>query len=169
MVKLTRKSDRRNIVVGRRTFFAGCKTYMDRPFFLVRKEAELFIDVLRTSTLAGKFKLHDFVVMLDHFHVLLTVDGNTSIERALQLIKGGYSFRRNKELGLEGEIWPPGFSEVRVLDRKSFLAHKKYIDENPVKAGLAKSAEDILLLRIFQEKEKDQRLKPDLLSIFTSG
>jgi putative transposase len=131
MVKLTRKSDRRNIVAG-----------MDRPFFKAQNEAELFIDVLRTNTLASKFRLHDFVVMPDHFHVLLTVDGKTSIERAIQLIKGGYSFRRKKELGLEGEIWPPGFSDVRVRDRKSFLAHKKYIDENPVKAGLAKSAEE---------------------------
>ena len=54
MVKLTRKSDRRNIVAGRRTFFAGCKTYMDQPFFQAKNEAELFIDVLRTSTLAGQ-------------------------------------------------------------------------------------------------------------------
>ena len=85
MVKLTRKSDRRNIVAGRRTFFAGSKTYMDRPVFRAQNEAELFIEVLRTNTLAGKFKLHEFVVMPDHFHVLLTVDGNTSIERALQV------------------------------------------------------------------------------------
>src|SRR6185312_720090 len=89
MVKLTRKSDRRNIVAGRRTFFAGCKTYMDRPFFQAKNEAELFIDVLRTNTLAGKFKLHGFVVMPDHFHVLLTVDGNTSIERAIHSLKAG--------------------------------------------------------------------------------
>jgi putative transposase len=126
MVKLTRRSDQRNIVAGVRTFFAGSKTSLSRKFFASQAEAELFIDVLRTNTLAGKFKLHDFVVMPDHVHVLLTVNGNTSIERALQLIKGGYSFRRNKELGLAGEIWPPGFSEVRVLDRKSYLAHKKY-------------------------------------------
>jgi putative transposase len=70
--------------------------------------------------------------------------GNTSIERALQLIKGGYSFRRGKELGLTGEIWPPGFSEVRVMGRKSYLAHKKYIDENPA------------------QEEKGQRLKPGI-------
>jgi putative transposase len=53
----------------------------------------------------------------------------------VQLIKGGFSFRRRKELGLEGEIWQRGFSEVRVGDKKSFLAHKEYIDDNPVKAG----------------------------------
>jgi REP-associated tyrosine transposase len=157
MVKLTRKCDRRNIVAGRRTFFAGCKTYMDQPFFKAQREAELFIDVLRTNTLAGKFKLHDFVVMPDHFHVLLTVDGNTSTELAMQLIKGGYSFRRKKELGLEGEIWPPAFSEVRVLDRKSYLAHKKYIDENPVKAGLAKSAEEYPYCSAYLRKKKKSR------------
>jgi hypothetical protein len=45
MVKLSRKSDRRNIVPGRRTFFAGCKTFMERRFFEAQNEAELFIDV----------------------------------------------------------------------------------------------------------------------------
>jgi hypothetical protein len=43
MVKLTRKSDRRNIVAGRRTFFAGCKTFMERRFFEAQNEAELFM------------------------------------------------------------------------------------------------------------------------------
>jgi putative transposase len=128
---------------------------MGRHFFEAQNEAELLIDVLRTNTLAGKFKLHEFVVMPDHFHVLLTVDRNTSIERAIQLIKGGYSYRRKKELGLAGEIWQqPGFSEVRVLDRKSYLAHKKYIDENPVKAGLAKSAEEYPYCSAYFRKKK---------------
>ena len=158
MVRLTRKSDRREIIAGKRTFFAGCKTYMDRPFFLAQNEAELFIDVLRTNTMAGKFKLHEFVVMPDHFHVLLTV-GNMSIERAMQLIKGGYSFRRNKELGLADEIWPPGFSEVRVLDRKSYLAHKKYIDENPVKAGLAKDVGEYPYCSAYFRKKKSAAAK----------
>jgi hypothetical protein len=38
-------------------------------------------------------------------------------------------------LGLKGEVWQRGFSEVRVTDQESFLAHKEYIDQNPVKAG----------------------------------
>jgi putative transposase len=99
-----------------------------------------------------KYLLHEFVLMPSHFHLLITP--TLSLERALQLIKGGYSFRRNKELGLTGEIWPPGFSEVRVLDRKSFLAHKKYIDENPVKAGLAKSAEEYPYCSAYFRKKK---------------
>ena len=45
-------------------------------------------------------------------------------------------------------------TEVRVLDRKSFLAHKKYIDENPVKAGLAKSAEEYPYCSAYFRKKK---------------
>jgi putative transposase len=110
--------------------------------------------VLRSYTLAGKFKVHEFVVMPDHFHVLISLDGDTSIERAVQLIKGGFSFRRKKELGLEGEIWQRGFSEVRVIDRTNFLAHKEYIDDNPVKAGLAARAEDDPYCSAYSRKKK---------------
>jgi hypothetical protein len=43
---------------------------------------------------------------------------------------------------------------VRIRDRKSFLAHKKYIDENPVKAGLARSAEEYPYCSAYFRKKK---------------
>jgi putative transposase len=142
MAKPLRNSSRQSIVAGVRTFFVSSRTVQGKHLLQSQRSAVLLIDVLRSYTLAGKFKVHEFVVMPDHFHVLVSVDGDTSIERAVQLIKGGFSFRRKKELGLAGEIWQRGFSEVRVTDRKSFIAHKEYIDANPVKAGLAARAED---------------------------
>ncbi len=89
-----------------------------------------------------KFKVHDFVVMPDHVHVLLTVDGDMSIEKAVQFIKGGFSYRLKKEHGYNGEVWQRGFSEVRVNDRESFLRHKAYIAQNPVNRGLVESPEE---------------------------
>jgi putative transposase len=86
--------------------------------------------------------VHDFVVMPDHVHLLMTVSGDTSIEKAVQLIKGGFSYRLKKETGYTGEIWQKGFSEVRVNDKESFARHRQYIAENPVKRGLASSPED---------------------------
>ena len=103
--------------------------------------ALLMIEVLRAYVNKGKFVLHDFVVMPDHIHVLLSLDQMMSVEKAMQLIKGGFSYRAKKELGYTGEVWQPGFSEVRILDRKSFLKHRKYVEQNPVKAGLADSPE----------------------------
>jgi putative transposase len=101
--------------------------------------ANLLMDVLRSYTLAGAFRVHEFVVMPNHLHVLLTVKDIT-IEKAVQLIKGNFSYRAKKELGFQREIWQKGFSEVRIQDRKSSC--RSYIEENPVKAGLVCSAEE---------------------------
>ena len=60
----------------------------------------------------------------------------------MQLIKGGFSYRLKKEFGYLGEVWQRGFSEVRIDNRQTFLRHREYISENPVKAGLAKSPEE---------------------------
>ena len=103
--------------------------------------ASLFIDVLRSYVAMNKFTVHDFVVMPNHVHILITVPQRMSIEKAAQLIKGNFSYRAKKELGFQGEIWQRGFSEVRVLDRGSFLKHREYIENNPVEAGLTDSPE----------------------------
>ena len=91
---------------------------------------------------SGRAVIHDFVVMPNHVHILMTIHGDMSIEKAMQLIKGGFSFRAKKELGFQGEIWQRGFSDVRIIDEQSFQLHREYIDNNPVKAGLANSPEE---------------------------
>jgi putative transposase len=100
--------------------------------------AGLFIEVLRAYMRSGKITVHDFVIMPNHVHVLMTVPGETTLEKTMQLIKGNFSFHANKELGFRGEIWQRGFSDVQILDDKSFQQHREYIENNPVKAGLAK-------------------------------
>jgi putative transposase len=105
------------------------------------QNATLLIDVLRSYVAARKFRLHDFVVMPNHLHLLITVGGDMTTEKAMQFIKGGFSFRLRKELGYLGDVWQRGFSEVRVEDRESFLRYREYIAQNPVKAGLVDSPE----------------------------
>ena len=67
--------------------------------FQTERMATLFIDVLRGYTLAGKLRVREFVVMRNHVHLLITLGKGMSIERAMQLIKGGFSYRAKKELG----------------------------------------------------------------------
>ena len=114
---------------------------MGRALLQSERNANLLIEVLRSYVAAGKFRLHDFVVMPDHIHRLLTVDGDMSIEKAVQFIKGRFSFRLKKEFGYSGEVWQRGFSEVRVDDRDSFLKHREYLAQNPVRRGLVDSPE----------------------------
>jgi putative transposase len=121
--------------------------------------ADLFVEVLRSSMRSGKMIVHDFVVMPNHVHVLMTVSGEMSIEKAMQLIKGGFSFRANKELGFRGEIWQRGFSDVRITDEVSFRQHQEYIDNNPVRAGLANSPEEYLAGSAYLKKRKLARVE----------
>jgi putative transposase len=97
--------------------------------------------VLRSLVAEKAFELHDFVVMPDHVHLLLTIDLGMTIEKAMQLIKGRFSYRLSHEIGYKGEVWQRGFSEVQVMGRESFDKHRVYIAENPVKAGLVDSPE----------------------------
>ena len=116
--------------------------------------AILLIDVLRTCASSGKFIVHDFVVMPDHLHVQLSVDSTLSIEKAMQLVKGGFSYRAKKELGFAGEIWQKGFFEVRINDRQSFVRHREYIEQNPVKARLVDSPEKFPYSSAFLKRQK---------------
>ena len=126
-------------ILRSRTFFVTSKTSMGRALLQSERNATLFIDVLRSHVRARKLRVHDFVVMPDHVHLLITVDKTMSIEKAMQLIKGGFSYRLKKEHGYLGEVWQRGFSDVRVGDRDGFLRHREYIAQNPVRRGLVDS------------------------------
>jgi putative transposase len=142
MARPSRNTNRDDIKDGPRTFFVTSKTNVGGALLQTERMANLFIDVLRNYVAAKKFKLHDFVVMPNHFLLELTLDGRGTIERAVGLVKGKFSYRAKKELDCQFEIWQPGFSDERVWDRESFLRHRSYIDNNPVKAGLADKPEN---------------------------
>jgi putative transposase len=148
------------ILSSARVFFATTKTSMARRLLQSERNAMLLIDVLRSNVTAGKFQLHDFVIMPDHLHLLMTLPGDIAIEKAMQLIKGGFSYRLKKEFGHQGEVWQRGFSEVRISDEQSFLQHREYIIQNPVKEGLVATAEQYPYSFTYLAMKKAQGLKP---------
>jgi putative transposase len=139
MARPDRNASPDEVLSSARTFFATTKTSMGRRLLLSERNAELLIDVLRSYVATRRFELHGFVVMPDHVHLLMTVASDMSIEKAMQLIKGGFSYRLKKEFAYLGEVWQHGFSEVRVDDKESVARFREYIAQNPVKAGLADS------------------------------
>src|SRR6478609_5685370 len=56
-----------------RTFFVSSRTSRGVAVLQTERMAMLFIDVLRSYMRAGKFKVHEFVVMPNHVHILLSV------------------------------------------------------------------------------------------------
>ncbi len=148
-------------VTGKGTYFITSATYMKQSLFQSERMASFFLEVLENYRDQKKFLLHEFVLMPDHFHLLLTP--TETLEKAVQLIKGGFSFRAKKELGFGGEIWEHSFHDRRVRDELEYESFREYIHQNPVKRGLAtvageypfSSAAGLLLLDAVP-----QRLKP---------
>src|SRR5512140_278956 len=102
--------------------------------------AKLLIDVLYHYRAAERFLLHDFVVMPNHLHAIVTPA--ETIERTMQLIKGGFSYRARHELGIQLEIWQRSFTDHRIRDWDDFLKHRQYVRLNPVRAHLCERAEE---------------------------
>jgi REP element-mobilizing transposase RayT len=75
----------------------------------------LFIDVLRAQSLAGKLTIHNFVIMPNHVHILLSIPGELSIQKAVQLIKGTGLCRR----GVAENLFRGGPKRARQLHRAS--------------------------------------------------
>jgi len=115
----------------RRTFHVQSSTWGKRSLLQSEGMAKLFITNLFHYRDHGEYKLHAFVVMHDHFRVLLTIEGTGTIERATQKIKGGFSYRARTELGFRGEIWQRGFTDERVWDADQFVAVRQYIHTIP--------------------------------------
>ena len=81
--------------------------------------------------------------MPDHLHLLVTVGDGMTVERAAQLVKGGFSNRLKKEYGHWGEVWQRGFSETRVECRQSFIKHREYISGEPGEGGTGREARGV--------------------------
>jgi putative transposase len=149
---------------GYSSYFITSSTYQRRLIFQSDPLARLFVEVMLHYRQENKYLLHAFVVMPDHVHLLLTP--SLTLERALQLIKGGFSFRAKKELGFGGEIWEKSFYDRRIRDLAEFESCRNYIHQNPVKAGLAETAKKYSFGSAGELKldELPQRLKPIILS-----
>jgi putative transposase len=106
--------------------------YQRHRAFQVTANADLLIATVFRYRDQSRFLLHGFAVMPEHMHVLLTPA--ETIERAVQLIKGGYSFAVRKEG--PGEIWQPGYHAHRITSSEDYRAQLAYIADNPAKRRL---------------------------------
>lgn len=118
------------------TYFVNFSTWQRRRLFVVESYARLFLKTLYGYRREGKFELHAFVTMPEHVHLLLTPSEDVTIERAIQLIKGGYSHALGAMIGRKREIWQRGFTDHRIRDEQDFAHHREYVHQNPVVRGL---------------------------------
>ncbi|HSC78118.1 MAG TPA: transposase, partial [Candidatus Acidoferrales bacterium] len=102
--------------------------------------AEILVDQLIQCREKGHFLLHEFCVLDNHLHTLLTPPPDGTLEKSIQMIKGGASFKigRIRKVAL----WQTGYHDWRCRDEEDYKRYSDYIRQNPVKAGLVERTED---------------------------
>ena len=150
------------------TYMVTSSTWGRRALFRNEGWAKLLIDTLYHYR-GSAYLLHEFVIMPDHLHVLLTP--LTTLEKAVQFIKGGFSYRAKKELDSNMEVWQKGFSDHRIRDASDYVLHVSYIHQNPVKERFCESPEQFPYSSAHPRFELDpapQGLKPDSIEPITA-
>jgi putative transposase len=137
-------------------YFVSTQTAGRKPLFRHERWARLMITTIEHYA-ERDYLLHAWVVMPDHLHVLLTP--SESIEKAVQLIKGGFSFRAKKEFNWKDEVWQTGFTDHRIRDEEDWIQHLKYTKQNPVEAHLVDD-HGLYPYMSFPNPEFPQGLKP---------
>ena len=124
------------------SYFVTTKCWQGRSLFRLPEIAEIILETLFVYRDRAAYLLHEFVVMPDHLHLMLTPGPATSLEKAIQLIKGGSSNRVHKARNQKMEIWQVGFHDWTIRDYNDWQTKVEYIHENPVRAKLVEKPQD---------------------------
>lgn len=100
---------------------------------------ELFQQILIRAKKKFDFIIENFVIMGNHYHLIIRPLKNESLSRIMQWIMSVFAMSVNKKLGRTGHLWGERFFSRILHTLRQYLYVFKYIDENPRTAGLVKS------------------------------
>lgn len=83
-----------------------------------------------------------FVVMPDHVHWLMQLDGELDLAGCMQRIKGTSAREINKLSTIKTKVWQPGYYDHMLRDDEDLRATVRYIVANPVRANIVEKVGD---------------------------
>jgi putative transposase len=101
---------------------------------------ELFLSMVIRAKKKYRFRIWNFCVMENHVHFLIEPGKEESLSAIMRWILGVFAMSYNRRFGLTGHVWGDRFHSRILGGFREFILAFTYIDENPVKAGLAAHA-----------------------------
>ena len=112
------------------------------PIFLTSGDYLFFLEVLREAKIKHPCLVYAYCLMTNHFHLLLEPkkeDNNVSL--LIKLLGAKYVRYINKNYKRSGTLWEGRFKSSLIDKELYFLSCLRYIEMNPVRAGLVSSPE----------------------------
>lgn len=112
-----------------------------QTIFLDNEDKETFLGFLELSRDVYQFTVHSFCIMDNHYHLLVeTTRDNLSL--AIRYINSRYAAWFNKKYSRVGPLWQGRFKSWYIHNEEYLWLLIRYIEMNPVKAGLVNGVGD---------------------------
>lgn len=110
--------------------------------FFESDDYELYLHSLDEAARRYDCQIHAYVLMANHTHLLVTPGSERTVPLVMQAMGRGYVQTLNKKYDRTGTLWQGRYKASLVQDDRYLLACHKYIELNPVRAGLVTSPGD---------------------------
>jgi putative transposase len=110
--------------------------------FHERGDFRAFLRALAQTQLRYPFALFGYALMSNHFHLLLRPAAGQSISRILQSLTVTHTWRYHRRHQSVGHVWQGRFKSPVIQDDEHLLTVLRYIEANPLRAGLVKNLKD---------------------------
>src|SRR4051794_21492495 len=111
-----------------------------RTIFLDDHDRESHLSLLGRVAVRHRWTIYGYCLMTNHTHVLIQVPEAT-LSNGMQQLLSGYSRRWNERHGHSGHLFRNRFTSRQGETQSHLLAAVRYIDLNPVRAGLVSAPE----------------------------
>ncbi len=118
------------------TYALTCCTHARQRILTNPNLAESLIELFVEARNRGDILLHGYVVMPDHYHVVLTLTEGIAVTNLIRRIHSVFARKTKRELRIIGRVWQRRFYDHVVRNYEDWYAQVKYLHGNPVRAGL---------------------------------
>ncbi|PBK48103.1 transposase [Pseudomonas syringae pv. actinidiae] len=107
-------------------YLVTAKTFQRNPVFSDWRMGRLLVDELRQIQEQQLADSLAWVVMPDHIHWLLQLNGQ-SLSRVVQRVKSKSAIAINRAKGCSGPFWQSGFHDISVRNEDSLVNYARYV------------------------------------------
>ena len=112
--------------------------------FLEPSGYELYLGLLNELHERFGCQIHAFVLMTNHVHLLVTPERKDSASELMRRVNLRFVQAMNRRYGRTGSGWEGRFWSSVIDTRSYFMTTHRYIELNPIRAGLVKRPENYL-------------------------
>ncbi|WP_296942237.1 transposase [uncultured Massilia sp.] len=102
----------------------------------------VYLDVLRECAQDCDCAVHAYVLMTNHVHLLMSPGDTDGPSRLMQRLGQRYVQYFNRRHARTGTLWEGRFRSCLVMDAHYLMACHRYIELNPVRAGMVATPSD---------------------------